>query len=206
LNKRAFTLVELLVVIVIGLILALAAAPSLIAVQRASALTVAGQNLGLQMSAARQIAIAQNRDVEFRFYRFIDPQNPFDSSPHIRAFQAFIYDSNGVSSHVSKVQKLSATILVDGGTTLSSLFSTAHQKNWTADDPQPSLPGIGTTYTTFIFRFRSNGGTDLTPFPSSPWCLTLHDQTAGDSLTNPPKNYLTIELDPINGHHTVYRP
>lgn len=64
----AFTLIELLVVMSIIVIMMSIAIPAFTQINRSSSLTTAGGLLMDQLSAARQVALAQNKVVELRFY------------------------------------------------------------------------------------------------------------------------------------------
>jgi uncharacterized protein (TIGR02596 family) len=205
LNKRAFSLIEMLVVMAIIAILGALVAPLAFSVQKSSAMTTAGQLLGNELSLARQEAISHNHDVEFRFYSYSDSTLP-GGTPRIQAFQAFDYNASGAVTPLSKVIHLPNSIVLDSGATLSTLFAASQLKTWTATDTQPSLPSLGTSYKAYVFRFRADGETNLTPFPPPLWYLTVHPQSDGDALANPPKNYVTLVLDPVNGHFAVYLP
>ena len=193
---------ELLIVMAIVAILASLAGPVAFSVQRSAAMTAAGQSLGNNLSLARLQAISHNQDVEFRFYLYADSGGP----TRIHAFQAFDYNVSGTVSPLTKMIRLPGSIIMDSGATLSTVAQASRLKNWTASDPQPALPSIGTNYQAYVFRFRADGETDLTPFPPPLWFLTLHAQSDGDAMTAPPKNYITMALDPVNGHFVIYRP
>lgn len=204
-TRAAFTLFELLMVMGIVLIIGVLAIPALSSVKRSTALTRAEDEILGELSLARQHAISVNRDVEVRFYRVRESAAP--SAPwRFRAVQAYTYDAAGAATPLRIVRMLPREVVIDSGTTLSTLLAAARKKAWSADDPQPVVPGYGTDYEAWAFRFRPEGGTDLTPFPATPWFITLHDAGLGDSLATPPANYASIVVDPVSGQMSSFRP
>ena len=75
-NARAFSLVELLVVISVIAIIAGFAVPAVTTMIRGSALAQGSQNIADQIVLARQLALSRNRSVEVRFYKFGDSETP----------------------------------------------------------------------------------------------------------------------------------
>ena len=74
---------------------------------------------------------------------------------------------------------------------------------------QETLPGGAGTVSYVSFLFRATGGTGLTPVtpPIGIWDLTLYQETAStNSSTGLPKNYATIQVDPVTGAVRTYRP
>ena len=67
------------------------------------------------------------------------------------------------------------------------------------------LPRVGANYRYVALRFHPDGSTDLLP-TAGPWFLTLHDEVQGDGLAQPPANFSTIEMDPVNGSLKFFRP
>jgi len=202
--QRAFTLVELLVVLsIVGIIVAFTV-PAMNSVMGGSQITQAGQMVGDQLALARQTALSKNHTVEVRFYRFGDPDMPGEkatdpSTGRYRTFQPFEIFDTGAAVALAKIQRIPSSIIIDSGTTLSSLLNTG-----TTSNPQVSLPRVGTNYNYFSFRFLPDGSTNLSP--TSQWFLTVHNGNDGDALTAPPKNFYTIQIDATNGHIKSYRP
>jgi hypothetical protein len=67
------------------------------------------------------------------------------------------------------------------------------------------LPRAGASYRYVALRFQPDGSTDLLPTGGS-WFLTVHDEIAGDALAQPPADFSTIEIDPLNGSLKFFRP
>ena len=76
LKSRAFSLVELLVVIAVIAIVAGYAVPAVTTMLKGSQLTQGSQMVVDQIALARQTALSRNRSVEVRFYKYADPETP----------------------------------------------------------------------------------------------------------------------------------
>lgn len=203
-SRDAFSLPEVLAVLAIVSIIAVLAVPAVNSITKSSSLTIAHEQLIGELALARQHAISRNREVEVRFYQYADPNNA-PAGAKFLACQIFTYSESGMAEPVGRIKKLPSGIIIDSGTDLSTLAGTSFKKVW-GTEPKPSIPDVGTNYDAFVFRFRPDGDTNLEPFPNTPWCITLHDATAGDGLKTPPKNYATIVIDPLNGSLVQYRP
>ena len=217
-RASGFTLVELLTVMaIIGLIAAFVV-PSASSILKGSQLTQSTQIVTDQLGLARQRALSRNRSVEVRFYKYGDPEIPGQtaSNGNYRAFQTFeVIDPSpanlsGTTVAFGKVQHLQSSIIIDAGTpdlaTLSSIFNQTNRKPLSVSTTSSTLPfpHAGNTYEYTYFRFRPDGSTDL--LPTGKWYLTLHSINDGDKLTTPPRNFVTLQLDPVDGSIRTFRP
>lgn len=207
-SARAFSLVELMVVLSIIAVLTYFASMALNPVLRSSRLSQGHQDLVNELDSARQIALAKNRAVEFRFYRFADSGQPGETKDqpdtgHYRGFQTFLCDDEGVSRPLGKLRTLPPGVIFSAHEILSPLLASSLARNWTTADPQPDIPAIR-AYDTRAFRFFPNGSTNLNA--ASSWFVSLHSLTDGDNLTALPGNYATVRIDPVNGQTQSYRP
>ena len=195
-RKGAFTLVELLTVITIVVLLAalIAASPTL---WRSNNVTTAANTVMEDMAYARELAVSSNEPAEIWFLQ------PTSATP-IVATQIYAVDLNGVETSYGRVHRLPANIIIDSGTTLSSLFTTANNfKNAST----PSIPGYGTSYTAWTVRFMPDGSiANSKGAATQNFFLTLHDTALGDQLAALPKNYALINVDYFTGAVTLYRP
>lgn len=188
-GSRAFSLVELMMVIAILLILATIAVPAFNAVALGSRLNQAGQLVGDQLTVARQFAVTRNRETQVWFYKISGGMQPGWRGVQVWRVEQL---ASGVTNiPAGKPMLLPEGVIID--TTRSPLLSA---------DPSISgstnLPSLGTVdYAGF--RIRPNGGTDLSINASNNY-VTLQ-QAQGNSA-----NYYTVQLNPITGKVSVYRP
>jgi uncharacterized protein (TIGR02596 family) len=223
LRLRAFSLVELLVVIAVIGIVATFAVPAVQGMMKGSALSTASSLMVDQMSLARQHSLSKNRVVEVRFYKFADPELPGENvqdpeTGHFRALQTFEMAEGGTMVPVGKVVRMPDTIMMNSGDEISNLLG--EEPAWlTEPDPRidPELPrGVKHNYKFVAFKFLPDGTTSLSPTgkkgqPSEggKWFITVHTEadrvrTNGDST--PPPNFFTWQIDPVSGSSKILRP
>ena len=221
--KRAFSLVELLVVIAVIGIVATFAVPAVQGMLRGTSLTSAAGSLVDQISLARQHALSRNRIVEVRFYRFADNEIPGEdaldpTTGHFRGLQFFEMSEAGVVVPTGKVVRFPDGIIMNPGEVLSNLLMEDPTKLTTANAKRdPELPrGVGHNYEYAAFRIFPDGSTSLSPVgkagkPSEGgrWFITGHaliHLNATDENTKPPPNFFTWMIDPVSGTSQVLRP
>jgi uncharacterized protein (TIGR02596 family) len=200
-TASAFSLLEMIVVIAIVGIIATMAIPVAGSVSRATKLTQATQTIGDQLAIARQTAIGTNRTVEVRFYQYADPEVP-GSKVAFRAVQALQIVNPRLITPVDKLQSLPEAMIIDSAPVLSSILDSSKRTVSAGSDP---LPRVGSNYKYIALKFRPDGSSDLLPTAGT-WFLTVHDENQGDGLTQPPPNFSTIEIDPVNGALKFFRP
>jgi uncharacterized protein (TIGR02596 family) len=201
---RAFSLIELLVVIAIIGVMSALVVPAMSSVLRGNEMNRAEQMVQQQLASARQTAIARNRRVEVRLYKFDNPDD-IGNTQTFCALQSFLIDDTGAATPIGRLTKLPATVLINENTANSSLLKEERDKtSWPATDPKISLPAVGTTYTAKAFQFRPDGSTSLSS--ADKWFLTLHAATAGANASTLPPNFATIQVDPVSGSVRTYRP
>lgn len=214
---------------VIAIVIAFAV-PATNQILRGSQLSQGGQMVGDQLAYARQLALTRNRTVEFRFYRFGDPETPGEKidepeSGRWRGIQIFEVMENGATVPASgtSFQRL-PRMAVFAGEKYSTLLDEEYvgEPKEASDDPTaPEIPveingrKVEKNYQYVGFRFLPDGSTNLAakaskkdstnPDDVDTWYVTvvsLADQ--GKELEK--INYSTIQIDPFTGSQKVFRP
>ena len=209
-THRGFSLTELLLVIAILALLSSLLLPAISSMMRGNQLTRCSEKLVSLLSLARQTAIAKNHSIEVRFYQFGDPEVPGESvaapsSGKYRAIQSFEIDDSGKATPIGRCELMPANIIMDSGTTLSTLPGPSNDKtSWTTLDAKINIPRAGANYNCRAFRFLSDGSAALSK--TGKWFVTLHNILDGDALTTAPKNYITVQIDPASGSLKTWQP
>lgn len=200
LSRHAFSLVELLIVVLIIGIVAGFAVPAVQGMLRGSQMSQASGQMVDTMALARQTALSKNRIIEVRIYRFADNEIPGEDpakpeTGHFRAFQTFEISESGVLLPVSKVVRLPDSIIMNPGIPGSGMLSTmlGDQRKIVMSseldkktDPEIAR-GVGHKYDYVSFRFLPDGSTNLpptgtqgsgdkdkTPSDGGLWYITIH--------------------------------
>lgn len=196
-SRSAFTLIEMLVVIVIIGVLITVSAPAIDGVLRSSRLTSTADNLRNYLSGAQQLAVAQNVEVEVRISESTSP-SALDGVPRVRTLRTYVLRSDsdrGTGAYVREGAplKFDDAIAISAQPSLSSLLNRPFHS-----DPDEAQ---GARYVSF--HFFPDGSTDL---PSGqPWFLTLlEDKYASDATA--PANFVTIQVHPTSGKLRTFRP
>ena len=215
--KRAFSLIEMMIVLaVVGLLLAFAA-PNLFSLISSNTLTSEGSVLRNQLTLAQQLAISKSADVEVRFFKLADFAAA-ETTEQVRAFQLFQYNLEGELVPVSSFfrirppvainQRLS-TIVPQSAPEMSRTdekFGFVSPRFGTYDAPVGDNGALETTEY-ISFRFRPDGSTDL-PYRaegSDTWYITLV-QGEGAADDTDPANFLCLQVNPYNGQISEFRP
>ena len=234
-SHNAFSLVELLIVILIIGIVAGFAVPAVQGMLRGSLMSQASSQLVDAMALARQTALSKNRIIEVRIYRFADNEVPGEepSKPdtgHFRAIQTFEISETGVLLPASKVIRLPDSIIMNPGIPGEGMLSTIlgerpiilSSKVDHKTDPELAR-GVGHNYDYVSFRFLPDGSTNLpptgttgkdgkeTPSQGGLWYISIHaindwEQLKKGGNLKPPANYFTWMIDPLTGTSKTFRP
>lgn len=205
----AFTLVELLFVCVIAAVLLAVAAPMGVSVLRASSLNRATTMIMDELSAARQLAMTRNCEVEVRFYKIATDASTQDLQ--FRAFRTFVMEPGtaGQWRPQGDVQYLPESIIIAADAESSTLFDYGNPNRSGLFVTRETLPGQTTETDGLGFVFRPNGGTNLGPIdpPEGNWFMTFFSQHEPlNPETGIPYNFGTVQVDPVTGRARVFRP
>lgn len=188
-SRRAFSLIELLIVIAIISVLTVITLVSATGLAPAANLSRTGQTVGDLLVLGRQEASARNRDV---FVRLIQ----IDSASGPRAIQLWIADSTGTNVQpLNQLLPFRDNVILSTNAALSPLLTT-----------DPALAGTGTFGAYGVksyqaFRIRAGGKLDTSISTNN--FLTL--QLDGAKGT-PPQNFYTLRVNPVTGRVTTHRP
>jgi uncharacterized protein (TIGR02596 family) len=190
----AFSLLELLLVIGLGVLLAALALGAYSSMMQAAALATGGERLQEALVEAQQAAISQNLTVEVRFYALPDAAG---ATPVYRTLQGHELKPDGTISPTTPPVTLPASVVLDPTAAHSPLLAT-NPETATADPGDPLLNNQ-----TRVFHFLPDGSTDLNP--GGTWFATLRAEAASDPA-HFPANWICLALDPTTGRVQVYRP
>ncbi len=212
---RAFSLIEMMIILgLVGLLLAFAA-PNLFSLLGSSSLSGEGTLIENQLTLAQQLAVSKSADVEVRFFNLID-ESAAQTEEAFRAFQLFQFNNEGDMIPVSQFFRIRAPVAIHEGlsTILSGREGSENDKRFGFSSPRegtynaPAGAGGALVTTPYIaFRFRPDGSTDL-PYRAEgddTWYLTLV-QGEGANQNNDPDNYVCLQINPYNGQISQFRP
>lgn len=226
---RAFTLIEMLVVVTIIVLLLAFSTPALMRTMQASRLSSAGDSLMGAISEAQQMAYAQNVPVELRFFLY---NGDFGDNPQFRAYQLFkvlvVTQGTGTAAQakessipVGNLVNLSEGTIIATDSQLSTGISGNGLEDVKDGDIKPGYSGVeGATYNAIRFMpdgscrkvgaTTTNNGVSLASltFQTLPQSFLTVTYDIGVAVTeeNLPKNFYTIQIDPFTGKARSYKP
>jgi uncharacterized protein (TIGR02596 family) len=194
---QAFSLVEMLVVVVIISLLMSMIVPSVTSMLSSTNMTQAGKTVADQFSAARQIASSRNCTVEVRLIKLANI-----SAKGYSAIQLWLSGTNSSLTPAGKMVYLpQSTVISEDSTKVSQMLSSLTSGTMPAGGSASNAP-----YVSFSFR------------PSGQVVPVLSGTTQRASLyltvvparlatgTTVPANYATIQLNPDSGSALLFRP
>ncbi len=194
-NIRAFSLVEILVVMAIVASLTLISMPLVSQVVSSLDLSRSAQSLenGLQLS--RQHAVMAGDPVQFCLYK---------TEEGYCAFQAYLREDTGAWKPIMNVGKLPQTMIINDQ--LSGGYSTLLQFTVPLTSSEIQRVKSLKVVEGRSFQFRGNGSTDLYAIdgPTS-WHLTIH-RRAEPVINGLPKNFITLKVNALTGTVKVFQP
>lgn len=193
LSKRAFSLVEMLVVISILVVVMAIAFPAMNHISRSITLSRAGQMVADQFYLARQEAITRHQDVQVRLVWLSDKA---EGPGAIQIWQSDPRD-------ITRLQASGPLVQLPQGATISPESKISplliNPLVMTGTD---TFPGLGEVKY-IAFSFRPSGETSL-PFNAKDCFVTVTNLQ--ETRQTPPANFCTVQIDPKNGRTQIYRP
>ena len=192
-TRRAFSLLEILAVVAILGILMAFVGPAILSSFGASNLNKAGQTIGDQIALARQEALTRNREVQIRFYHVTNGQESGCSA--LQVWRVEPSDDKFTDIAVGRLQRLPEGVTISEDPALSPLLKADQSVQG-----RSNLPGGLASYSGF--RFLPGGGTGDALTTANNFVTVQSSQ----ETRNPPKNFYTVQVHPLTGKISVFRP
>ncbi|MFZ4681144.1 MAG: Verru_Chthon cassette protein D [Terrimicrobiaceae bacterium] len=206
-GQSAFSLIELLTVMAMISMLAVATVPALRGTLDGINVSGAAGLAESEILLARQTAISRNLPVEVRFYKHDDgtgdawrvvavvipasasgqTADEWITSGKILPGNVVIQDTNDFSTVLEKAAPLTADKIAP----------------WSSQESS-SAPKLVQNKNYVGFRFNPDGSTNLPN--GQPWCLTLKNPRSQSVGGAPASNYVSIVLDSLTGRTMTYQP
>jgi uncharacterized protein (TIGR02596 family) len=193
-SPRGFSLLELVLAMVVGLVVLFLGMAGYARLVDSAAIDAGGQMVNDLLTEARQDAVSQNTAVEVRLY----DTTPAPGQPTAYgSLQLRWMRSDGTTPPASPLLVLPQAAVIDATPSHSSLV-TLNAETPTADPTDPRIDAL-----TRSFHFLPDGSTDLAA--SGKWLLTLR-ALAQSNPARFPANWACVEIDPVTGRAQLYRP
>lgn len=194
---KGFSYVELLIVMVLASILITFSTSSVVHLTTNMPLTQAGDELAATLLHARQKAISTGYAAEIRFYNLPAKDDDF----WVSVVQVAYQKADGSYESEAPIW-LPADTGISRNPIFSSFFRSGDQVKMlirgTAGSEFPAHKEAE-----FVgFRYHPDGSTGL---PEDKWFFTITFHN-GDELKEIPKNFYTIQIDPVLGQLQSFRP
>ena len=199
--SRAFTLVELLVVMAIVAMLLALVGNTFRSSMKTQTLSAMATRLGNDLSYAAQWAAKENRPIEVRFYQFEDKLNPGTTT--IKGYQLLSTDpATGKKVPIHEISKLEGAVIISSNPLFTTISNTGNGgiKPYSAT-LDPDL-GLG-DYKYFGFSIRPDGSTTLGK--NATWSVTMvNDPPKGTTSSLPATDYRSVVINPFTTAVKIY--
>ncbi|MFT5405100.1 MAG: hypothetical protein ACI9DF_003947 [Verrucomicrobiales bacterium] len=210
-DNRAFTLIELIIVItIIGIMMAFTV-PAITGALKANKLTQSADLLRSQLAYAQLQAQKVNSPIQVRFFQYKDPNSP-GAVDKFRAYQLFrrsASDKSGVNAGsvnqnvetmepIGPLRKLPEPIVFADSERISTLLSLPKSRG---EVPYKRNRPLDAQFV--AFDFEPTGSTNLGA--AKQWYVTLIDERK-ERGAEIPDNFATVQIDPFTGSIRLIRP
>lgn len=197
--RRAFSLVELVVVLAIASLMFAFAAPYAFSAMQSASLTSVGDTVMQKIAQAQMRATTENRVIALQFY-FYDREGV--KACHAVQMVAVDPATNTVKALEEPVYWSDGRVVLLAGQ-LSPMFTNTPQADTGAATENP-FKDLEATFRRI--RFYPNGGTSLGVPLRQAYLTLINSNKFKEGATEPPPNYYTIQIDPVVGRPRSYRP
>ncbi|MGH8046717.1 MAG: Verru_Chthon cassette protein D [Chthoniobacterales bacterium] len=197
--RKAFTLVELMVVMAILAIILSFAITAFNNISKAGNLTNSSYMVQDSLKLARQMAVSQNRRIFVRFYKM---KGDSGTDTAYRAFRILAYDLTGTPIPASALKMLPSGVVMMDDSTYSTILAN------TPDSGTEIIEGPAKGAQFKAVEFSPDGTVKLDPEGSGTdkWFVTLKAETDPATGGLPAKNFITVMLDPVTGRLRAFQP
>jgi uncharacterized protein (TIGR02596 family) len=217
--RKAFTLVEILIVLAIIAMLLFFTVPGLTDVLKGSKLTSTADQIIQDIGLARQTAIREGVPVEVRFYKFRNPDA--QNEERFAAYQCYRlrqdlntpsdYTADRVSVPVfEKLKFIPAGVTLVDADQWSPLIASEKMHN-DRERVRGLVPGEKDTEAQYYsFIISAEGETNLDRSGAKQWYLSMVTEAEYRKAPNPmaikPSNFITLQIDPYTANVRRYQP
>lgn len=197
-RRAAFTLIEMISVIAIMLTVAALTIPGISSALNGVKITGATQTVADEIQIARATALARNAPVEVWFFR--------DASI-FRAVRSSILNADNTTTWISRTRRLPDGVAIASAEKYSNIIGA--QNLATPPDSPAGTQGVR-------LRIFPSGKLELVDVlasaqpigPNQPLFVTVVPSAGFDpnSSTDLPRNFATLQINPINARLTTHRP
>ena len=205
LSRAGFTLIEVLLVIAIISILMVLSITSVHNLVSSTDLSTSAVTVVDTLNMARQRALSMNRPVEVRFYK-LPPKSGAAASGSPTAYRALgIYEiSENGPRLIQKLVYLANSAEFSDSQSYGTLL--AYTPLASAD---LNIGGSTLTCDYHCFQYLPDGTTNLDLQPASStdtWHIMIFNSNHPPTDSNPPANYVSVQLDPVSGRTETFQP
>ncbi len=207
-GPAGFSLVELLAVIAIIALLAVLVTPAINSISSGTSLTVSAATVTDTLNLARQTALSKNRPVEVRFLKVPAVNRTVADGAGNFVYRAIaLYQiSDADPMELSRIIYLQPNIQLADSDTFGTLIKYLPVSTM----PVRAIDPSGTTFSYSYFQFRPDGSTNLSPqaptASGDAWHMMIYSANSPPQGSTPPKNYITLQLDPLTGRTRTFQP